>query len=331
MKQTHTNKIGIFYDPLINEDSLNDSHMEKIRAAAPEADIIVIKDSKKKTDEKLARCADTEIFFGTDIKEWIKSLPELKWVQVAIAGVDWILADPDIADSDVAITNASGVHSIPVSEHVLAIMLSFCRNMNVHFKDQMNRKWRHLPEYRELSGSTMGVIGFGKIGEKIAETAKALGIKVLGLRRNPDRSSSFVDRMFGPDQLQEMLPACDWVVISAAATKETDGMIGATELNAMKKSAHIINIARGALIKEGELIKTLREGRIAGAGLDVFEKEPLEESSPLWELPNVIITPHIAAGTPYYVDRLVDIFCDNIRRYYSGKPLINLVDRKLGY
>ena len=331
MKQAHTKKIGIFYDPLINEDSLNDSHMEQIRAAAPEADIIVIKDSKKKTDEKLARCADTEIFFGTDIKEWIKSLPDLKWVQVAIAGVDWILADPDIAESDVAITNASGVHAIPVSEHVLAIMLSFCRNMNVHFKDQMNRKWRHLPEYRELSGSTMGVIGFGKIGEKIAETAKALGIRVLGLRRNPNRASSFVDRMFGPDQLLEMLPACDWVVISAAATKETDGMIGATELSSMKKSAYIINIARGALIKEDELIKALREGRIAGAGLDVFEKEPLEESSPLWELPNVIITPHIAAGTPYYVDRLVDIFCDNIRCYYRGKPLINLVDRKLGY
>jgi D-2-hydroxyacid dehydrogenase (NADP+) len=128
-----------------------------------------------------------------------------------------------------------------------------------------------------------------------------------------------------------MLPACDWIVISAAATKETGGMIGAPEFNAMKKSAHIINIARGALIKEDELIKALREDRIAGAGLDVFEKEPIEESSPFWELPNVIITPHVAAGTPYYIDRLVDIFCENIKRYYSGKPLINLVDRKLGY
>ena len=331
MKQAHTNKIGIFYDPIIKEDSFNDSHLEQIRAAAPEADIIVVKDSKEKTDEILAKCANVEIFFGTDIKDWIKSLHNLKWVQVAIAGVDWLLNDPDIANSDVAITNASGVHAIPISEHVLAIMLSFCRNMTVHFKDQMNRKWRRLPEYRELSGFTIGIIGIGKIGEKIAETAKALGMKVSGLRRNPDRTSPYVDRMFGPDQLLEMLPACDWVVISAAATKETEGMIGAPEFNAMKKSAHIINIARGALIQEDELIKALREGRIAGAGLDVFEKEPLEESSPFWELPNVIITPHVAGGTPYYVDRLVDIFCENIKRYYSGKPLINLVDRKLGY
>jgi phosphoglycerate dehydrogenase-like enzyme len=331
MKQVHTNKIGIFYDPLINEGSFNDRHLEQIRAAAPHADVIVIKDPDSKNDEILARCIDTEIFFGTDIKDWIKILPDLKWVQVAIAGVDWLLDDPDIAGSDAAITNASGVHAIPVSEHVLAIMLSFCRNMNVHFKDQMNRKWRRLPEYLELSGSTIGIIGIGKIGEKIAETAKALGMKVLGLRRNPERTSPCVDRMFGPVQLLEMLPACDWIVISAAATKETGGMIGAPEFNAMKKSAHIINIARGALIKEDELIKALREGRIAGAGLDVFEKEPIEESSPFWELPNVIITPHVAAGTPYYIDRLVDIFCENIRRYYSGEPLINLVDRKLGY
>lgn len=331
MKQRHTNKIGIFYGPIVNEGSFNDRHMEQIRAAAPEADIIVVKNSDKKTEETLTKCADIEIFFGLDINAWIKSLPDLKWAQVSVAGVDWLLDYPDIADSDVAITNASGVHAIPVSEHVLAIMLSFCRNMTVHFKDQMNRKWRRLPEYRELAGSTIGIIGIGKIGEKIAETAKALGMKVLGLRRNPDRASSNVDRMFGPDQLMKMLPACDWVVISAAATKETGGMIGAPEFNAMKKSAYIINIARGALIQEDELIKALREDRIAGAGLDVFEKEPIEESSPFWELPNVIITPHVAAGTPYYVDRLVDIFCENIKRYYSGRPLINLVDRKLGY
>ncbi len=331
MKQVHTNKIGIFYDPLIREGSFNEHHLEQIRAAAPESEITIVKDSKKITEEALARCADTEIFFGTDIKYWIKSLPCLKWVQVSIAGVDWLLDEPDIANSDVAITNASGVHAIPVSEHVLAVMLSFSRNINVHFRDQMNRRWQRLPAYRELSGSTIGIIGIGKIGEKIAERAKSLGMKVLGLRRNPGRSSSFVDRMFGPNQLLEMLPACDWVIISAAATNETGGMIGASEFNVMKKTAYIINIARGALIQEDELVKALREERIAGAGLDVFEKEPIEEASPFWELPNVIITPHVAAVTPYYVDRLVDIFCDNLKRYFSGKPLINLVDRKLGY
>ena len=331
MKPPYTNKIGIFYDFLIKEGSFNDSHLEQIRAAAPEADIIVVKDFDDITDKAHAKCANVEIFFGSGIKAWLKSLPHLKWVQVSTAGVDWLLDDPDIADSDVAITNASGVHAIPISEHVLAIMLSFCRNMPAYFKDQMSRRWLRLPKYRELAGSTIGVIGIGKIGERIAETAKNLGMKVLGLRRNPNRTSPCVDRMFGPDQLPEMLPACDWVVISAAATKETEGMIGAPEFNAMKKSAYIINISRGALIREDEMLKALREDRIAGAGLDVFEKEPLEESSPFWELPNVIITPHVAGGTPYYVDRLVDIFCNNIKRYYTGKPLINLIDRKLGY
>ena len=163
------------------------------------------------------------------------------------------------------------------------------------------------------------------------EKAKGLNMKVLGLRRQPQRTSPFVDRMVGPDKLYDMLAASDWVVITAALTSETQGLIDETAFKAMKDTAHIINIARGPIIDEGAMIKALEKGWIAGAGLDVFETEPLPEESPLWGMKNVVITPHISGSTPKYMDRLLDIFIENLTRYQAGEPMINVVDKKLGY
>jgi len=158
-----------------------------------------------------------------------------------------------------------------------------------------------------------------------------LNMKVIGVRRNPDRQSPFVDQMVGPDQLLEILPQCDWVAVTAAMTEETTGMFGEAELKAMKESAYILNIARGSVIQESFLIQALQEKWIAGAGLDVFETEPLPDSSPLWDMKNVIITPHYSGATPYYLDRLLDIFLENLKRYQAGEPMMNVVDKKLGY
>lgn len=331
MKGNKIKGIGIFFGFIINDNTFTEKHLARIREAAPETEIVVVKDPEDWTDDLARQCADFDVFFGMILHSWIKKLPGVKWAQVASAGVDWILKSPEVAESDAMITNASGVHAIPIGEHIFGLILAFSRNINRHIRDQLNTDWHRRGDVIELAGSTIGLIGLGRIGERTAELAKAFGMKVLGLRRNPDRSSPYVDEMFGPGQLTDMLSQSDWVIVTAAGTEETDGMIGAAEFAAMKNTAYIINIARGSLIQEDEMIKALQEGQIAGAGLDVVEKEPLDKASPLWTMPNVVITPHVAGGTPYYVDRLVDIFCDNLARYQNGEALVNLVDKKLGY
>jgi phosphoglycerate dehydrogenase-like enzyme len=323
--------IAIFYYFILRDETFREQHLERIRKAAPEADILIIKSKKDWTDDVAQKCASFDIFLGVLLDAWIDKLPNLKWAQLASAGVDRVLKSPEVMNRDVVLTNASGVHAIPISEHILSLMFSFARNLPQHMRSQLAGKWERQAEIIELEGSTVGLIGVGKIGEKTAQKAKALNMKVLGVRRNPDRSSPYVDKMVGPDGLHDVLAASDWVVVTAAGTTETDGLIGEPELAVMKKSAVIINVARGSLIREDALVRALQEKRIAGAGLDVFETEPLPEDSPLWQMPNVIITPHVAGGTPNYIDRLMDIFVENLKRYQAGEPLINVVDKNLGY
>ncbi|MBU2644455.1 D-2-hydroxyacid dehydrogenase [bacterium] len=331
MKQKKINGIGIFYNFIMREETFTERHMSLIRDAAPGAEVLTVKNSDAWTESMAATSSNCEVFFGLRVDEWIEKLPNLHWAQLASAGVDWVLKSPVVVERDVILTNASGVHAIPIAEHVLALVFAFSRNINQHIRSQVQGKWDRRSSITEIEGTTLGLIGVGKIGEKTAEKARALNMKVVGVRRNPDQSSPHVEKMFGPNQLHDMLALCDWVVVAAAGTAETNGLIGEAELGVMKQNAVIINIARGSLIQEKALIQALQEKRIAGAGLDVFETEPLPADSPLWEMPNVIITPHVAGGTPYYIDRLVDIFVENLKRYQAGEPLINVVDKTLGY
>jgi phosphoglycerate dehydrogenase-like enzyme len=323
--------IGIFYFMILRDETFKERHLARIKEAAPEADVVVVKSPAAWTEDIARRCASFDVFLGVLLDAWIDKLPNLKWAQLASAGADRVLKSPSVMNRDVVLTNASGVHAIPISEHILAMMFALARNLPQHMKSQEAGKWERHGEIAELEGATLGLIGVGKIGEKTAEKAKALKMNVLGVRRNSERTSPHVDRMFGPEGLHEVLARSDWVVVTAAGTAETDGLIGEPELAVMKSSARLINIARGSLIREEALVKALEEKHIAGAGLDVFEKEPLPENSPLWRMPNVILTPHIAGGTPYYVDRLMDIFVENLKRFQAGEPLVNVVDKQLGY
>jgi phosphoglycerate dehydrogenase-like enzyme len=325
------NTIAIAYGLILNDFTLTEKYLKRIREAAPEAKLEIIRDQRDWEKKSAQIATAVEIVFGMRPATWFHEMPNLRWCQQSGAGANWLLDMPEVVESDLLITNASGVHAIPIAEHILALMFAFCRNIHFNIRSQAAGKWDRRGPITELEGSTLGLIGFGKIGEKTAEKAKALNMKVLGLRRNPERSSPYADRMYGPGELNELLPLSDWVVITAAMTAETRGLIGVDALEAMKKSAVIINIARGPMIQEKVLIKALQEGWIAGAGLDVFEEEPLPQNSPLWNMQNVIITPHFAGATPYYIDRLIDIFTENLRRYQAGKPLINLVDKRLGY
>ncbi len=315
---------------------LESRHLEAIRTAAPEARIVVLADRQEK-EEKVGEFlpeADVIVanpYWETKLLAEINAARNLRWVQQFSAGANWLMDYPAIAQSDILLTSASGVHAIPISEHIFGFMFCLARDIASAIRDQKERKWSRRHRVTELEGQAMGLIGLGAVGEKTAQKAKALNMRVFGIRRRPGFSSAWVDRMYRPENIMEMLPQIDWLVLTAPLTHETKGMIGERELQALKKSSYLINISRGPVVQEPALIKALQEKWIAGAGLDVFAEEPLPPSSPLWEMDNVIITAHYAGSTPHYVDRLMAIFLENLRRYQAGESLLNLIDKQAGY
>lgn len=314
----------------LGPDALNEEQLAQIREAAPDMEILVTRDRQ----EIEAVLDDVEIVAGWLHPELILQAADLRWIQQWSAGADWLLRYPKAAEMDFLLTNATGVHPIPMCEHTLAFLFAFVRNLHQAIRAQERREW--VPQGQqehlfELAGKTMLLVGVGAVGERIAESATALGMRVLGVRRDPTVGAPGVEAMFGPHQLFDRLPEADFVVLTVPLTQETRDMIGERELRAMKPTAYIINVGRGGTINEGALIRALQEGWIAGAGLDVFEEEPLPEDSPLWDMDDVIITSHYAGLTPRYHERAFSIFLDNLRRYQAGEPLRNVVDKRLGY
>jgi phosphoglycerate dehydrogenase-like enzyme len=304
--------------------------LARVRAAAPGMRILVTRDRARIE----AALDEIEIVAGGFPRDLLSRARNLRWFQQWGAGADWLLRYPGAVELDFVLTNASGVHPIPISEHILAFLLALARGLHRAMRAQVRREWIPQDQHEglfELAGKTMLLVGVGAIGERTAEVAQALGMRVLGVRRDPSASAPAVEAMFGPDQLLELLPQADFVVLTVPLTHATRGMIGEQELRAMKPTAYIVNIGRGGTIQEDALVQALQEGWIAGAGLDVFETEPLPDDSPLWAMENVIITSHYAGLTPRYHERAMEIFLDNLRRYQAHEPLRNVVDKKLGY
>jgi D-2-hydroxyacid dehydrogenase (NADP+) len=315
---------------------LEPHHLDAIRAAAPGAKIVVLSDPKEMAEKIGKFIPDVEVILANPHQDrtlpaqFLKG-PRLRWIQQRSAGANWLLEYPEVAEKNLIITNASGVHAIPISEHILAFMFCLARDIQRSIRDQVGHRWNRIHQVTELDGQTMCLIGLGAVGERTAEKAKGFNMRILGVRRHPELATPWADQVYGPEHLMGVLPQSDWVIITAPLTRETKGMIGERELKAMKKLAYIINVSRGPIIQEQALIKALQEGWIAGAGLDVFEEEPLPDCSPLWDMENVIITSHYAGRNPYYLDRLIGIFTENLRRYQAGNPLIKVVDKRLGY
>jgi len=255
-------------------------------------------------------------------------VPNLRWVHTISAGVDHLLF-PELRESDAILTNASGVFNIPIAETVMAYILAVVKRLPEFLAQQREHRWEKLP-LRELGGLTVGIVGLGDIGTEVARLCRAFGMHVLGLRRRP-APSDVADEVLPPDRLHDLLARSDFVVIAAPLTAETRGMIGRAELAAMKPDAWLINISRGAIVDEEALIEALQAGRIGGACLDVFAEEPLPPESPLWDMPNVIITPHNSWSSPHIEEREIDLFLENLRRYVAGEPLLNVVDKQAGY
>jgi glyoxylate/hydroxypyruvate reductase A len=251
--------------------------------------------------------------------------PRLKWIQATSSGIGVTVKNAGLDRSSITITNAAGIHAIPLAEHSLLSMLYFTKNVPFIRKEQAARHWERYCT-KELRGSTVGVVGLGAVGREIARLAQANGLKVLGVKRNADvaPASLNVDELYPQSGLPMVLPRCDFLVLICPHTPETEGMIGERELAMLPKGAVLINIARGAVVDEEALIASLQNGHLGGAALDVARTEPLPADSPLWSMENVLITPHSASTVTQENQRLTDLFCDNLRRFAEGRPLLNL-------
>jgi D-2-hydroxyacid dehydrogenase (NADP+) len=277
--------------------------------------------------------AETEVLYGLILSpkqaaNVLATAPNLRWFQSTSAGVDE-LAGAGFGERGVVVTTSSGVHATPIGEFALHLMLMFAKQAARSFKAQQEKRWERFTPV-ELKDAIVGIVGLGHIGSEVARLAKAFVCRVIALDRlHGDIGAA--DEFLPPSELPRLLAESDYVVLSVPLSKETRHLIGEAELRAMKSTAVLVNVCRGAVVDEAALTKALREGWIAGAGLDVFEREPLPPESELWGMENVIISPHVSGGTDRYFERAVPIFCENLRRYLDGRPLLNAIDPKRGY
>jgi len=261
---------------------------------------------------------------------------ELEWVHVTAAGVGSVLF-PEMVESPVVLTNSRGLHAAAMAEHALGVMLAVARKLHLARDAQRDRRWtqtslwRGEPGIGELAGATLGLVGMGAVGTAIAVRARAFGMRVLAVRRHPASAPAPADEQWGPEGLGRLLECCDWIVLAAPLTSETRGLIGSSELERMRPGAVLVNLGRGRLVDETALAEALARGRIAGAALDVFAEEPLPAASPLWDMPQVIVTPHVSGIGPRLWERTVELFAGNLERFLAGRPLLNVVDKRAGY
>lgn len=261
----------------------------------------------------------------------------LRWIALSSAGADYAIEHGLVRPHGPVVTTASGVHAAPISEHVFALLLMWVRSWPTFYDLQRRGEWPAERwsswQPRELHGATLGVIGLGAIGREVARIGRSFGMRVLAMRHGAraDEADADADELYPPERLHDLLARVDYAVIAAPATAATHHLIDAAALASMKPDAFLVNIARGSLVDEQALVAALESGRLGGAGLDVFEHEPLPPESPLWRLPNVILSPHVAGLTDQYSRRLTDLLLDNLAQFRAGQPLRNVVDPTRGY
>ena len=256
-------------------------------------------------------------------------LKNLKWIQTFSAGVN-TLPLQEIKERGILLSNSSGVHGPQMTDHIMGMILSFSRALLPSIRNQKEKNWKVDYPLSELTGKEMLIVGAGSIGQLLAKKAKAFDMNVVGLKRTVEDLENF-DEVRPLGDLQRSMKTADYVVILAPLTKETRGLIGKEELALMKEDAVLINLARGPLVDEAELIKVLKEKKIRGAGLDVFSREPLPSDRPLWDLDNIILTPHLGGFSDVSNERSIELSSDNLRRSYAGEKLKNIVDMERGY
>ena len=339
--------------PLVITSPISDDLVDRIRATDERLDVVhepdLLAPARYAADHSLptlggaaarerwdALLDEAEVLFDfgpLELAPTLAARPRLRWIQATSAGVGKLADRVGLTQSSVAVTTASGVHARPLAEFVLLAMLMFGKDVLRLEREQREHRWERFAG-EEAAGKTVCVVGLGKIGREVARLSRALDARVVGTvrelrERTPDDLG--VDRVEPTDRLDELLPEADVLVLAVPHTALTDRILDARRLALLKTDAILVNIARGDIVDEAALAEALASGRLRGAALDVFEQEPLPPESPLWDLPNVFVSPHSASTVAAENERIVELFQENIRRYLEGQPLLNLLDKELLY
>jgi phosphoglycerate dehydrogenase-like enzyme len=306
---------------------------EAIRKRWPEMHVLHLPNYDRLAEE----LPDTDIFVGYSLRaEQLKAAKKLKWIHSTAAGVAQLMY-PELRESGIMVTNPSGIFSVPMAEHTLGLLLALARNFPDSVRGQDRTRWSQQeiwdkPQHlTELNGKVLLIVGYGSIGKELAKRAKAFEMKVWGVTRSGKGEQAYVEKIFAAAQLAEALPGADYVLICTPETAETKHLVGAAEIARMKRGARLINVGRGSLLDEAELVRALESGALGGAALDVAATEPLPPESPLWRAPNLFITPHTSGVSDRLWDRQAAILVDLLERWFDGRELFNRVDFARGY
>jgi D-2-hydroxyacid dehydrogenase (NADP+) len=299
----------------------------------PQVDVVALPDYKRVD----AEIVDADIAIAWSIRrEQIPAAKKLRWIHSPAAAVHQLMF-PELVSSEIILTNAREVHGPVVAEHVIALIFALAKKIPDSVRLQAKHVWGQQilwdgqPRIREVAGATLGLLGLGSIGRPVVKSAKALGMRVVAVREHPEKGGEGADVVLGPTDEKQVFLQGDYVVLAAPVTASTQAVADAERLALMKPSACLINVGRGPLVDESALAAALRNKKIGGAALDVFPKEPLAADSPLWDLPNLLITPHTAALTEKLWERHYTLFSENLRRFLNGEELLAVVDKREGY
>ena len=307
-----------------------DGFFEELQQEFPQAELVLATTE----EEQRAEIHDADAFMGWPSSEILQAAERLRWVHVHSTGVEGMnKVVPELVESDVVVTNTRGPHDNPIADHALAMMLFLGHQMGGLWDDKKARRWdgaKYFAKYVEMNGTTLGVLGLGGIGSAVARRGHGFGMNVYAVDKYP-KPIPEVKEVWTPDRIEDLLRISDWFVVTAPRTAETRGLVDRRRVGLLKHGAFVIIVSRGSIVDEEALAESLRDGRLRGAGIDAFDKEPLPQESPLWDLDNVIISPHNAGVTPENWEARRQVLRENLRRFLANEPFLYVVDKKAGF
>jgi len=307
-----------------------DSRIEQFRSAYPDVEFV----AAGSPQDVISAVADADAYFGNPSREVFLAAKKLRWIQAPSAGIEFVHQIPELVASDVVLTNARGAHATTIAEHTFAMLLTLTRGLRFFDHAKGCHTWLRGDGYRQvegLAGKTIGIVGYGNIGRAIGKRAHAFEMTVKAVDAQPVAGDGYASSVQQLDGLNGMIRESDVLAVAVPITPETRGMIGEEQIRLLKPGSYLVAVSRGGIVDEPALIRALKDGHLAGAGLDVTEVEPLPSDNPLWDAPNLIITPHISGGSQLTTELMWTIFFENVGHFVKGEPLRNLTDKKLGY
>lgn len=307
-----------------------EERLRALQAASPAITFVPIRTSQ----ERVAEIVDADAIYGWPAREALRVARRLRWIHVGGAGIEHIRDLPELIDSDIVLTNGRGTMARSVADHVFGLILTFTRRLRETAEDQRAHRWMRdvrLSQMRELTGSVLGILGLGQIGGYVAQRGAGFEMMVYAVDVRPVTASPYVREAWGLDRLDDLLRMADYFVVTTPFTPQTRHLVDRRRLALMKPGAYLFAVSRGGIVEEAALIEALQAGHLAGAGLDVAEMEPLPPEHPLWDVPNLVLTPHCSGSSPQTHDRLWALLTENVRRFAAGQPLLNVCDKRAGY